>query len=214
MKPYHSPHDGHSSEADKYGVMRALMGSQGQPPPAPLTWPQCLSLPGWKHFARTWVMGLAQALAASYIAIVNLVNSVPAQSELITWPIRVVATQRLPPHLSVDVAGVGRRQIEFATVITPRGADFYGLSPSAKKRLPGCQGQVQIVPLRLTVSERYRVWSMNCGDTQLSFETTATSLARQLQHSKWTLLLYLVGASLITAFVYRLDLKESKGEKK
>lgn len=200
--------------AHDLGVMNALAARPEEPPIPRMRWPRYLRLPGWGRFARTWVIGMAQAVAACYLVFVHWANPAPKPAELMTAHVKVISTQRLSPHLTVEMPDGSRRHVEFATAIGAQGTEFLGLGREVQKALPGCTGHIHFVPLQMLPGNRLRVWAMECGTTRLSFTSAVEYFARDVEIAQFCLFVYAAMATFFTAFLYWLDRKESKGDRK
>ncbi|WP_443115555.1 hypothetical protein, partial [Herbaspirillum seropedicae] len=79
-----------------------------------------------------------------------------------------------------------------------------------RESLPGCRATVQGAGLKLTLTERFRIWALDCTEKNISisFSTTSKNFPRDLATSLVTGLFILIPYYLFYVFIF---LREKRG---
>jgi hypothetical protein len=102
----------------------------------------------------------------------NFLNPVPQQSELRTYSVTITQSYLRGPHfLATNSDGVSQafllpRPFDF----TGKGSYYPGVSPETQKSWTGCQAIVQGLPVKFSLADQVRVWSLKCKDYELTFD--------------------------------------------
>ena len=160
--------------------------------------------------------GFSLGMAISMVLLVipefvNQWNGVPDPSTLQTLQVRILYTQLTEPHLFVKLPNGERRQMEWPIDISAHGRfRTYAWTDAQRQSLPGCLATVQGAPLKLTITERFRVWTLDCPEKNISinFNTTSKTHSRDLRSSLVIGLCLLIPYYFFCAFVF---LREKRG---
>ncbi|HZG19302.1 MAG TPA: hypothetical protein VE092_04730 [Herbaspirillum sp.] len=168
--------------------------------------------PFWRRYPQTsWGMLLSLVLLI-IPECVNQWNRVPDPATLQTLQVRILHTQLTEPHLFVELPNGERRQMEWPVDISAGGRfRTYVWTDAQRKSLPGCMATVQGAPLKLTPTERFRVWTLDCPERDISvnFEATSTRHSRDLMSSLMIGLCLLTPYYLFYAFIF---IREKRGQ--
>ena len=97
--------------------------------------------------------------------IVTMINTIPDAATLETHQVTIIATQEKDPHFAVDMADGSRRIMEWPVHFSYYGGfRSYVWTKDERKALQGCKAEIQGVPTRWTIRERYRIWALNCPE--------------------------------------------------
>lgn len=146
--------------------------------------------PWWRRYSNTLVFFFGSSAFAIYLGLVHWVNPVPNPDELIRVPIKVLGVKALDPHLHVQLADGSQRMMEFPVLFGLRPNRYHGLSDDDKKKLRGCEGEIRGIPVRLVLTDRFRVWGLQCGDVHLGFDVAQRDYVRLQRVEKEGLILY------------------------
>ena len=127
----------------------------------------------WLALHRSSLSGMALFLAG-FVGpeMVTWYNGFPALEELETHQVTIVAVQEKDPHFAVDMADGSRKIMEWPVPVSYYGGfPSYAWSKEQRQLLPGCQAEIQGVPMRWTIRERYRIWSLDCPEKGIRITT-------------------------------------------
>ena len=114
------------------------------------------------HVSLGMLLGsFAMLLAPELVA---HLNGIPDPTALQTLQVRIVRTHPTEPHLFVELPDGSQRGMEWPVRISGGRGGFrsYVWTDEQRERLPGCLATVRGVPLRWTITDRFRVWEMDC----------------------------------------------------
>nr|WP_198980736.1 hypothetical protein [Herbaspirillum sp. ASV7] len=165
------------------GRWQRLIDKISGPPPNEAVLATRKGKPFWRrHPQFSWGM----LLSIVFIILpecVNQWNRVPDPATLQTLQVRLLYTQLTEPHLFVELPDGERRQMEWPITISLRGRfRTYVWTDAQRQSLPGCLATVQGAPLKLTPTERFRVWALDCPEKNISisFDTTSKPFPQDL----------------------------------
>ncbi|MBG7617926.1 hypothetical protein I5R65_00475 [Herbaspirillum sp. AP02] len=168
--------------------------------------------PFWRRYPQfSWGMIISLVL---FIApeFVNQWNRVPDPSTLQTLQVRILHTQLTEPHLFVELPNGERRQMEWPVDISAGGRfRTHVWTDAQRKSLPGCMATVQGAPLKLTLTDRFRIWALDCPEQHISitFHATSKSQPNRLTASLVIWLIFLIPYYLFYVFIF---LREKRGQ--
>ena len=97
--------------------------------------------------------------------IATYLNRLPDLGSIQTLQIRILRTSLTNPHLLVELPNRAIRGMEWPIPISFRsGHRSYILSADERERLPGCQATVRAAPLRWAITDRFRIWELDCPE--------------------------------------------------
>jgi hypothetical protein len=145
------------------------------------------------------------------IFLISFANGVPERTQLQIMFGKVIKTQRLTPHLLIELPDGKLRLMEFPVPLSLKGGGnpFYGWREDIEaKQLIGCNVEIRGVPMKWTFEDRFRVWELICWDKQIAvggLDLAARNLASQQKHHAWfDLLFWLLGPlPIFIAVLYR-----------
>ena len=132
-------------------------------------------LPFWRRYPLfSWGMLLSMGLLIPEC--VNQWNRVPDPATLQTLQVRILHTQLTEPHLFVELPDGERRQMEWPVIVSAGGRfRSHDWTDAQRQSLPGCLAKVQGAPLKLTLTERFRIWALDCPERNISISFNTTS---------------------------------------
>ena len=164
----------------------------------------------WRRYpVFSWGMLLSLGLIGSEC--VNQWNRVPDPSTLQTLQVRILYTQVTEPHLFVELPDGERRQMEWPIILSPKGRfRTYVWTDDQRKSLPGCLATIQGAPLKLTITQRFRVWTLDCPEKAISinFDNTSKNHSENLSIRLVLGLFVLIPYYLFYGFIF---LREKRG---
>ena len=108
--------------------------------------------------------------------IVTWHNGIPTPYELETHQVQIVAVQEKDPHFAVDMADGSRRIMEWPVTVSYYGGFRSNAWDKAHRELLlGCKAEIQGLPMRWTIRERYRIWSLDCPEKGIRVGLERTS---------------------------------------
>lgn len=135
----------------------------------------------------------------------------PEPSTLQTLQVRVLQTDLTEPHLLVELPDGRQRGMEWPIDVGLRSKiRSQAWTDAERESLPGCLATVQGAPLRMTLTKRFRIWSLDCPekDIRIDFKTTSKSFAEDLNVRLLIVLCLLILTSLTHAVIF---LREKRG---
>jgi hypothetical protein len=164
-----------------------------------------------RHHETLYLIGIIFAITPAP-SIVSHINGVPSTDELQTVQVRILRTQELEPHLWVQMPDGQERwmewpvDIKFSRVRSPS----YGWTDAQRKALVGCMAEVHGLPLRWTVTDRYRVWSLSCPEKDIYIKQELLA-AEYVFILKRGLPVFLVVETICILFMIVVFLREKRG---
>ncbi|MET3432231.1 hypothetical protein ABIC71_001717 [Herbaspirillum seropedicae] len=161
---------------------------------------------------RVFLVGMFTSLALLVAPeFVNQWNRVPDPATLQTLQVRILRTDLTEPHLLVELPDGQRQSMEWPVDIGLRGRFIsHAWTDAQRESLPGCMATVQGAPLKLTLTKRFRIWSLDCPEKNISinFNTTSKSHAERLLPSLLIALCIFLPCGLLQTLVF---LREKRG---
>ncbi|WP_343722471.1 hypothetical protein [Herbaspirillum seropedicae] len=193
------------------GRWHRLIDKLSGPPPNEAVLATRKGKPFWRRYS-TFSCGMLISLVL-FIApeFVNQWNRVPDPSTLQTLQVRILYTQQTEPHLFVELPNGQRREMEWPITVSAGGRFRSHVWDDAQREsLPGCRATVQGAELKLTLTERFRIWALDCPEKNISisFNTTSKDFPRDLAIRLLTGLFFLIPYYLFYVFIF---LREKRG---
>ncbi|WP_443115557.1 hypothetical protein [Herbaspirillum seropedicae] len=193
------------------GRWHRLIDKLSGPPPNEAVLATRKGKPFWRRysaFSLGMLLSLTLVIAPEFV---NQWNRVPDPLTLQTLQVRILYTQQTEPHLFVELLNGQRRQMEWPINVSVGGRfRSHEWTDAQRQSLPGCMATVQGTPLKLTLTERFRIWALECPEQNISinFQTTSKSHSKRLTASLVIVLSLLIPYYLLYAFVF---LREKRG---
>lgn len=172
------------------------------------------SRPWFIRFSGTLTVLILGLLGLVAPFVVSLLNDIPDEADLQSISVRILKIYPTDPHLLVRLPDGHQRGMEWPVIISfgKKGMVSYILTDEENRRLPGCLATVRGVPLKWTISERFRIWELSCPDKniQITFEKTKRDFDRS-RNGRFIISISVIIAMLFyTLFVFLLEKRDQK----
>ena len=183
------------------------------PAPDPTMQPESKKKPWFVKYRTTLGLLVCWFFVLILPWIVDMLNGIPKPDELKTIEVRVLRIYEKEPHLRVQLPDGSEQYMEFPVSIGMKGGYlFHELSADEKARLPGCRAVVRGVPLKWTLTDRFRVWELICLEKNiyLNFDRSVKYF-KNIEHGTGVKVITGIGNFAVFVFFFVVFLREKRG---
>ena len=172
-------------------------------------------------FAKLWLYrntvggGLVISLLLANYWISNFLNPVPLQSELQDYSVTITQSYLRAPHFLAKSSDGASQAFLLPRPFNFSGKPSYypGVSPDIQQSWTGCLAKLQGVPVRFSLNDQIRVWSLKCKDYELTFSELNNNFIKYEQNSSGLVWLGHLGFLLAMCVCYYGDRRLMKSIK-
>mgnify|MGYP000911886679 CR=1 FL=1 len=187
--------------------------TNGPPDPARIQAAR-LKRPKWYSRYALTLLGCVctYAMFVHPLIISRVLNAEPDWAQMQTLDVHILKTRHNDPHFEMQLADGRVLHMEWPVTINFfTGRKRYHLWEKEQRlALVGCRAKVQVAPVRWTLTDRYRVWSLSCPSTgfYVGVDQTAQDLRRSLRA---TVVANWLSAPLFLLMVFIVFIREKRG---
>ncbi len=178
---------------------------------------------GTPWYAVNWgatILLFGTAIWFGTVYLIGVANGVPERAQLQTVFGKVIKTQRVTPHLLIELPSGELQKMELPVNLSLKGGGraFYGYgwkNEDEANKFIGCNVEIRGIPMKWTFEDRFRVWELICRDKQIAvggLEASAKMLESSRKGDLWIFLfVWLLGPVPIFVYVHYREWKHYRG---
>lgn len=157
------------------------------------------------RYRHAWILAFIQFICFGYFIAANLQNPIPNKNTATKSQIRILHTNDLSPHLTIQIDKADPVLASFPIIVSPYRFRYYGFENTDLTFLRGCEGEAIITKINLLPIERYRVWELHCNNIHLDFEAAKKDFLTHKKGQIFALPIYIILAVISVFYAYLFD---------
>jgi hypothetical protein len=165
-----------------------------------------------RRYSNTIGGTLVISLLAANYWISNYLNPVPQVSELRRYSVTITHSYLRGQHF-LATGSDGRSQAFLLPQpfnFTGKASYYPGVNPDIQKSWIGCQATLQGVPVRFSLNDQIRVWSLKCKDYELTFTELNNNFIKYEQNGSGIIWIGHIGFIFVIWIGYLVDRRQMK----